>query len=156
MLSQGGRLPDKTGYNKLIEELRVLYAHYWPKDAGALYRETEVESLCQRFNIANPCAVIRAYRKYRDSDGKDIPDELMELLVAVNSIPIASAECERRFSQMNLICTPNRASLLTSTILSLLFLNLVGPPPPPMLNSIHTELPQTHAVKPVMWGVLDN
>ncbi|CAB1455152.1 unnamed protein product [Pleuronectes platessa] len=85
MLSQGGRLPDKTGYNKLIEE-------YWPEDAGALYGETEVESLCQRFNIANPRAVIQAYRKHRDSDGKDIPDELMELLVAVNSIPIASAE----------------------------------------------------------------
>lgn len=69
-----------------------------------------------------------AYRKCRDSDGKETPDELMELLVAVNSIPIASAECERGFSQMNLICTPNRASLLTSTISSLLFLNLVGPP----------------------------
>ncbi|CAB1424909.1 unnamed protein product [Pleuronectes platessa] len=87
---KGGRLPDKTGYNKLIEELKVLYAQYWPEDAGALYGETEVESLCQRFNIANPRAVIRAYRKHRDSDGKDIPDELMELLVAVNSIvPLA-------------------------------------------------------------------
>ncbi|KAG7482938.1 E3 SUMO-protein ligase [Solea senegalensis] len=72
--------------------------------------------------------MIRAYRKYRDSDGKDTPDELMELLFAVNSIPIASAECERRFSQMNLICTPKHASLLTSTISTLLFLNLVGPP----------------------------
>ena len=51
----------------------------------------------------------------------------MELLAAVNSIPISSAECERRFSKMNLICTPNRASLLTSAISSLLFLNLVGP-----------------------------
>ncbi|KAJ8398666.1 hypothetical protein AAFF_G00421940 [Aldrovandia affinis] len=30
LLSQGGRLPDKTGYNKFIEELKVLYAQYWP------------------------------------------------------------------------------------------------------------------------------
>ena len=37
MLSQGGRMPDKTGYNKFIEELKVLYAEYWPEDAGALY-----------------------------------------------------------------------------------------------------------------------
>ena len=72
MLSQGCRLPDKTIYNKFIEELKVLYAQYWPEDAGALYGETEVELLCQRFNIANPCAVIRAYRKYRHPDGKDI------------------------------------------------------------------------------------
>ena len=69
MLYQGGRLPDKTRYNKFIEELKGLYAQYWPEDAGALYGETEVESLCQRFNIANPRAVIRAYRKYRDSHG---------------------------------------------------------------------------------------
>ena len=25
-----------TGYNKFIEELKVLYAQYWPEDAGAL------------------------------------------------------------------------------------------------------------------------
>lgn len=128
MLSQGGRVPDKTGYNKFIEELKVLYAQYWPDGADALYGETEVESLCQRFNITNPRAVLRAYRAYRDSGGNDMPDELRELLVAVNSIPIASAECERGFSQMNLICTPHRGSLLIPTISSLLFLNLVGPP----------------------------
>ena len=176
MLSQGGRMPDKTGYNKFIEELKVLYAQYWPEDAGALYGETEVESLCQRFNIDNPRAVIRAYRKYRDSDGKDTPDELMELLVAVNSIPIASAECERGFSQMNLICTANRASLLTSTISSLLFLNLVGPPlakfnPVPYVRSWvakgHRTATDTRSKARkkeeeenpdmlVMWGVLDN
>ena len=59
-------MPDKTGYNKFIEELKVLYAQYWPEDAGALYGATEVESLCLRFNITSPRAVIRAYRKYRD------------------------------------------------------------------------------------------
>ena len=173
MLSQGSWMPDKTGYNKFIEELKVLYAEYWPEDAGALYEETEVESLCQRFNIDNPRAVIRAYR---NSDGKDTPDELMELLVAVNSIPIASAECERGFSQMNLICTANRASLLTSTISSLLFLNLVGPPlakfnPIPYVRSWvakgHRTATDTRSKARkkeeeenpdmlVMWGVLDN
>ncbi|KAJ8395918.1 hypothetical protein AAFF_G00026260 [Aldrovandia affinis] len=63
LLSQGGRLPDKTGYNKFIEELKVLYAQYWPENAGAMYGETEVESLCQRFDIDSPRAVIRAYRE---------------------------------------------------------------------------------------------
>ena len=32
----------------------MLYAQYWPEDAGALYGETEVESLYQCINIANP------------------------------------------------------------------------------------------------------
>ena len=51
-----------------------------------------------------------------------------DLLMAVNTIAISSAECERGFSQMNLICTATRASLHVSTISSLLLLNLVGPP----------------------------
>ena len=62
--------------------------------------ETEVELLCQCFDIDSLHAVIQAYREHRDSDGKDIPDELKELSVAVNSIPISSAECEHGFSKL--------------------------------------------------------
>ena len=46
----------------------------------------------------------------------------------MNTVSISSAECKRGFSQMNLICTSTRASLHVSTVSSLLFLNLVGPP----------------------------
>lgn len=53
VLSQGGRLPNKTGYNKFIEELKVIYTQYWPKEASVMYGETEVESLCQCFGIDN-------------------------------------------------------------------------------------------------------
>ncbi|KAK7162494.1 hypothetical protein R3I93_006722 [Phoxinus phoxinus] len=125
MLSQG---KDQTGYNKLIEDLKVLYPQYWPHDDNALFGECEVETLCQLFCIDSPRNVIRAFREYRDNNGTFIPDELNYLLTAVNTVPISSAECERGFSQMNLICTANRASLLPSTISSLLFLCLVGPP----------------------------
>ena len=47
---------------------------------------------------------------------------------ALSTIPISSSECEWGFSQMNLIATPCRASLLTKIISSLLFVRLVGPP----------------------------
>lgn len=104
------------------------YVQYWPEGASAMYGETEVESLCQRFDIESPHTGIWAYREYRDLDGKDIPDKLKELFGAVNSIPISSAEGESGFFQMNLICTPNHASLHTSTISCLFSLNLVGPP----------------------------
>uniref|UniRef100_A0A672PR30 HAT C-terminal dimerisation domain-containing protein n=1 Tax=Sinocyclocheilus grahami TaxID=75366 RepID=A0A672PR30_SINGR len=53
---------------------------------------------------------------------------LKDLLTAVTTVPISSAECERSFSQMNLICSANRSSLHASTISLLLFLCLVGPP----------------------------
>ncbi|XP_037540253.1 E3 SUMO-protein ligase KIAA1586-like [Nematolebias whitei] len=128
LLSHSERLPDKSGYDDFIEELQVLYPQHWPEDAGVLYGQTEVESLCLRFNVDCPRAVIRAHREYVESGGKDIRDELKELLTAVDTIPISSAECERGLSQMNLICTPNRASLHTATISDLLFLNIVGPP----------------------------
>lgn len=44
MLSQGGWRADKAGYNTFIEG-KVLYTHYWPEDAGAMYGVTEVTSL---------------------------------------------------------------------------------------------------------------
>lgn len=87
-----------------------------------------MEALCQQFCIGDPRNVIRAFREYREDNGEFIPDGLKDLLAAVNTIPISSAECEWGFSQMNLICTANRASLLPSTISSHLFLCLVGPP----------------------------
>ena len=124
MLSLGG---DQSGYNKLIEDLNVIYPQYWPQDRDALFGESEVETLCQQFCIDRPRIVVRAFREYNDNNATFIPDELKDLLAAVNSVPISSAERERGFSQMNLICSDNRASLLPSTISSLLFLCLVGP-----------------------------
>jgi hypothetical protein len=43
-------------------------------------------------------------------------------------IPVPSSECECGFSQMNLIVTPFRSSLLTKTTSVAMFVNIVGPP----------------------------
>jgi len=59
---------------------------------------------------------------------KKCPEKLLHLQHALNTIPISPSECERGFSQMNLIITPTRASLLTKTVSALLFIRLVGPP----------------------------
>ena len=53
---------------------------------------------------------------------------LLPLQRALNTIPVSSSKCERGFSQMNLIITPTRASLLTRTVSALLYIRLVGPP----------------------------
>jgi hypothetical protein len=47
---------------------------------------------------------------------------------ALNTVPISSSECERGFSQMNLILTSTRASLSTTTVSVLLFVRVVGSP----------------------------
>ncbi|KAM3850513.1 fibronectin-like [Diretmus argenteus] len=76
-------------------DLRVLVSHpsLMNQDAGALFGENEVETLCQQFGINDdPRNVIRAYREYHDNDGASIPDGLKGLFAAVNTVPISSAE----------------------------------------------------------------
>ena len=46
----------------------------------------------------------------------------------LNLIPVGTSECERGFSQMNLIETDTRNSLAVTTIANLLFIKLNGPP----------------------------
>uniref|UniRef100_H3A4Y1 HAT C-terminal dimerisation domain-containing protein n=1 Tax=Latimeria chalumnae TaxID=7897 RepID=H3A4Y1_LATCH len=128
MLSTGGSAGNKTGYEKLMTELKVLYKQYWPDELPTLYGESEIESLCERFDIGNARETVWAYRVYKESGGKEVQKQYKDLLIAVNTIAISSAECEQSFSQMNLICTPTRESMLTETISSLLLLNLVSPP----------------------------
>ena len=71
--------------------------------------------------------VVRAFREYRDNGGKQVPAGLQLLLTAL-TIPVCTAECERGFSQMNLIVSPTRNQLAVATVSSLLFAKLVGPP----------------------------
>ena len=50
------------------------------------------------------------------------------LLLAMDTVPVCTAECERGFSQINLIVGPTRNSLAVTTVSCLLFGKLVGPP----------------------------
>jgi hypothetical protein len=64
----------------------------------------------------------REYMKYRE----EIPNELSRIRRILNTIAVSSSECERGFSQMNLIVTPWRSSLLVKTIEYLLFIIIIG------------------------------
>ncbi|KAJ1184186.1 hypothetical protein NDU88_000996 [Pleurodeles waltl] len=128
VLPKGGAISSdkKAEYDILISEVKVSYKQYWPDEPPALYGESDIESLCKRFNIGSR-QTICAYREYKESGGEEIKRQFKELLIALHTIAISTAECEWGFSQMNLICTSTRASLPTETT-SLMFLNLVGPP----------------------------
>lgn len=80
----------------------MLFPDYWPQDAGATYSDNETESLCQQFGIDSPRTVVRALGEYLENGGELIPSGLKDLLTAVNTVPVSSAECESDFSQMNL------------------------------------------------------
>ncbi|XP_015284597.1 PREDICTED: uncharacterized protein KIAA1586-like [Gekko japonicus] len=107
---------------------RVLESKNWPASSSdrILYGEAEISSLARRFQLSEREA-IRAFRehlKYRE----EMPKELSLIRRILNTVAISSSECERGLSQMNLIVTPERASLKVKTITSLLFIRLVGPP----------------------------
>jgi len=70
---------------------------------------------------------IRAFRIFKENGGKRIPPELRPLLLALKTIPVCTTECERGFSQMNLIISRTRNSMLVSTASCLMFGKLVGP-----------------------------
>lgn len=175
MLSTERREVGSTRYDTLIEEFKVLCRQYWPDSPEAFYGETEVESLCTCFGIDCVHPTVRAFRCFIDSNGKDVQKEMSELLAAVDTMAISSAECKRGFSQINLVCTATRASLNVSTISSLLFINLVGPPlakfnPVPYVKSwiakSHRSATNTQSKvrscqndtegMDVLWALLDN
>jgi hypothetical protein len=74
----------------------------------------------------NEREMIQSFREYLEE--KRIPDKLFKLIDNLDMIPISLSEYERVSSQMNLIVTPLRSSLLTKTISAVLFIKIVGPP----------------------------
>ena len=46
-----------------------------------------------------------AYRDFKESGAKVIADSLRKVMHSVDTIPVSTAECERGFSRMNLVCT---------------------------------------------------
>ena len=84
-----------------------------------------MSALAERLGLETRTTV-RASSEYLDNGGKKVPDQLKPLFLAIDTIPVCTAECERGFSQMNLILSPVRNSLSVSTVSSLLFAKLVG------------------------------
>lgn len=122
----------------LANSARIVDTSTWPKDIkDNTFGEKDVESLAVRLQL-NKRDALKAFREYVfdncESFGGNCenktkyPEKLLPLTTAIKTIPVSSSECERGFSQMNLIITDGRASLLTKTVSSLLFLKLNGPP----------------------------
>lgn len=111
---------------KLSKFATVLDPKKWPSERSILFGEEEICELSRRFCISER-EMVRAFREYVKSS-EVVPKGVMELKSIFNTIPISSSECERGFSQMNLIMTPERAALLVNTVSNLLFIRIVGPP----------------------------
>jgi len=87
------------------------------------YGETDLKLLCKKFGLGFSEAR-NAYRDFKESGDKVIADSLH----FVDTIPVSTAECERGFSRMNLVCTNLRSRLSAKHTSSLMFIALSGPP----------------------------
>lgn len=116
LTSDDKEIPDWT---------KILDSSTWPENPDLTYGETEIRNLCRRFKLSER-QIMRGFREYLIE--KKYPSCLLPLINTISNIPISTSECERGFSQMNLIITPTRASLHLKTVRNLMFIKLVGPP----------------------------
>ena len=66
-------------------------------------------------------------------------ENLKPMLLAVNTIPCSTVECERAFSAMNLISTNLRSHLTVDNLSNLMFIHINGPPLRMFKPRKHTE-----------------
>lgn len=68
------------------------------------------------------------FRIYKESLGKVISGNVRKIMNIANTLPVSTAECDKGFSKMNLICTDLKSMLTVSHMSTLLFVLINGPP----------------------------
>ena len=110
------------------DALSLLLPTAWPEVVLPEYGESELKSVCKRVRVSYDGNLKNAYRLFKDSQGMHKIAEMQCLLNAIETVPCSTAECERGFSLMNIMCSDIRSSLAVSHMSSLMFVSLVGPP----------------------------
>ena len=85
--------------------------------------------LRRRCSIAsNELELAMVFRDYV-SDPRKTPNPIEHMMQGIlHTIPISLLEAERGFLQMNMVSTPARSTLAITTLSSLLFIGINGPP----------------------------
>lgn len=116
------RLCDEN--SQLLSDLKVFNKSSWPTEPDIRLGEPEVRRLSQRFNLNSQNAIM-GMRDYVECD--IISENFKEIYECSMTLACSTAECERGFSLMNMICTDIRNSLLIENISNLMFINMNGP-----------------------------
>ena len=118
-------LPDAD--KELSNSVQALDPTFFSTDICPEYREIDVKYSCVELGFGFSYTKF-AYRDYKDSKGVAITLSWLKVKCCVHTVPASTAECERGFSKMNMICTPLRSRLSVSHISALMFVSLLGPP----------------------------
>lgn len=112
---------------ELMNQVRILNSDNWPTEIQSGYGQDEIRNLAKRLHLA-PSLTADAFSDYVDNIGRRVPQNLEKLLRRLRVVPSSTAECERGFSAMNLICNDLRCRLSVPHMSALLFIKLEGPP----------------------------
>uniref|UniRef100_A0A8C8SR57 Uncharacterized protein n=2 Tax=Pelusios castaneus TaxID=367368 RepID=A0A8C8SR57_9SAUR len=118
-------LPDSE--KRLSSAVEALDPSRFTTELSPEFGESDIKFLCSKFGIAFN-EVKCAYQEYKDCQGAVMKPALQKLVNCVNTIPLNTAECERGFSKMNIICNSLRSRLTVKHMSSLMFISLCGPP----------------------------
>lgn len=126
--SVADNISNRFSETGLLSLAKVLCPSVWPEDETAkmLYGDKELTALAKLLGLNVPAALAE-FREHKINTER-VGKTLRQLKQTVEIFPIASAECERGFSAMNLQHTATRNSLLISTVSSLLMIHINGPP----------------------------
>ncbi|KAJ4939392.1 hypothetical protein JOQ06_028841, partial [Pogonophryne albipinna] len=116
----------KEAYNSLINQMAVLNPDNWDHD-NPRFGDNEVRALCDVQHVNQQEAHL-GFTEYKASGGRNIPNKMKKLLMAVDTLSPSNADCERGFSTMNNVITEYRSKLTTKNAANLLFISSVGPP----------------------------
>ena len=127
-LEENVTLDGKDDLSNMLNELAVLDSHKWLDTLTSPWIEGEqrLRALCKRFALTYD-DYVEGFRDFID-EPQHVPQSMVKLKAIVNTLPVSSADCERGFSTMNVICTDLRNSLAVSHISNLMLISLIGPP----------------------------
>jgi hypothetical protein len=125
--SMKARLLPQTE-DKMVNAVQLVLPNRWEESLSAEYGEAELKWLCSYFGTPYSGQLKQEYRDYKDTKGRDVGLCMKRFLIAVDTLPVSTASCERGFSSMNVICTPLRSTLTVTHLASLMFLSIEGPP----------------------------
>ncbi|XP_058032473.1 E3 SUMO-protein ligase KIAA1586-like isoform X1 [Ahaetulla prasina] len=124
------QFPDSN----ILQFLKFLEPDYWNIEEVDVPWQAAEEQLHVFNDIFNDQIDINDYRDFvenvlKNSRNYDTPDSVQRAKNIIRTIAVSSAEVERVFSKMNIICSRKRTRLTVSNISNTMTISLIGLPP---------------------------
>lgn len=116
-------------FSTFLGEMDILDPKKWPSGVLSPWPvgESKLKSLCKRFGLADYRDYLLEFRDFIDNP-ESMPRLICKIQAILNTLPVSTADCERGFSTMNILCSNLRNTLTVKHINNLMFVSLVGPP----------------------------